>query len=96
MWTIPDHSPKKRCALVAAMSTDRRRQGWAVHSTVRQIYREQVFFRTGIEFVDLAGSAAQTIADFVETIINRRGRTCVAGPEREWHSPTFDVGRVVA
>lgn len=50
-------------------------KGRAVHSTVRQIYREQVFYRTGIEFVDLSGSATQTVADFVEALVNRRGRT---------------------
>ena len=54
-------------------------KGRAVHSTVRQIHREQVFYRTGIEFVDLGGPAAQTIADFVETLVNRAERTGRAG-----------------
>ena len=54
-------------------------KGRAVHSTVRQIHRGQVFFRTGIEFVDLGGPAAQTIADFVETLVNRPGKTGGAG-----------------
>jgi hypothetical protein len=58
-------------------------KGRAVHSTVRQIHREQVFYRTGIEFVDLGGPAAQTIADFVETLVNRPERTGRAGTGAE-------------
>ena len=47
----------------------------AVHSTVRQIHRDQVFYRTGIEFIELTGPAAQALAAFVEARTNRPERT---------------------
>ena len=50
-------------------------KGRAVHSTVRHVYREQVMYRTGIEFVDLTGRAAELIADFVDALASRREKT---------------------
>ena len=43
-----------------------------VHSSVRHLHREQVFYRTGVEFIDLTPRAADTIAQFVENLLTRR------------------------
>ena len=43
-----------------------------VHSSVRHLHRELVFYRTGVEFVDLNARAADTIAQFVENLVRRQ------------------------
>ena len=40
----------------------------SVHSTVCSIHRDQVFYRKGIEFVELTGPATRAIAAFVEAL----------------------------
>ena len=52
-----------------------------VHSSVRHLHRELVFYRTGVEFIDLTPRAANTIAQFVEHLVaHRNGAPATAAP----------------
>ena len=52
-----------------------------VHSSVRQLHREQVFYRTGVEFIDLTERATRAIAHFIDALVRRRDESAAADPE---------------
>ena len=56
-------------------------KGRVVHSSVRQFRREQVCYRTGVEFIELTDPATRAIADFVDTLVTRTAARAVVDPD---------------
>ena len=58
-------------------------KGRVTHSSVRQVHREQVFYRTGIEFIDLAEPVTRAITDFVDALGARQAGRATADSDAD-------------
>ena len=56
-------------------------KGRIVHASVRHLHREHVFYRTGVEFINLTETAADTIGDFIHDLPSRRGADPATDPD---------------
>ena len=56
-------------------------KGRVVHSSVRHLHRDRVFYRTGVEFIDLTEPATRAITDVVDALSSRNAASVSADPD---------------